>query len=1075
MHLRRFRTRAIVSIILLGTVLLFICSYSSFSSQSFLRNRISPEHSLTAGWWDRFWSSSGKCKSGTPKPSSERLNTADIYPKLDFRVPDNAGAGFWNEVLESRYRWIKETWKELPLEVIVLPHSHVDPGWLRTFNDYFEISVTHILDNMVRFLNKTEDFRFIWAEISFFSKWWERQSKQTKDIVKKLLQRKQLEFVTGGWVMPDEATTSYFAVVDQLIEGNQWLKQYVNYTPQHGWSVDVFGHSASLPYILSTAGITDTVILRSHYGWKAFLAKIQSFDFYWEQPFDSPRMFCHMAPSDLYSFKHTCGPDPFACLKYDFRNVFGEMSESTADTVTDQNVELKANHLLGQYGRYASLFNHSVLLVPLGDDFRYNVYDEWEQQYRNYKKLFDFINGKKEWNTRIRFGTVGDYFKEVHQRLQNTSSNAVLSLTGDFLPYGDVYANSRPSYWTGFYTTRPFFKKLARELEHWLRAAEILYSLAKTNIKESEENIFLKDYSSLVSARQNFGLFQHHDAITGTSRRHVMEDYGRRLHSGITNAMSVASHMTQILLMKRLYEGNTWTSQVYPDVYRTLWKEPTKKMAVLMADAGRKITFFNPLTTTRTEAVRLKVRTTHIQIVDSQGKIVPSQINPIWRERFAISHTAFELVFVVTLKPLSFSTYTLENAFSTDKNDLTKSVVSLFLKDDSNASLKNSAFKFEVPNDKEINLESPHFRVRFSPSGVLKEIYMKDSGISKSVEIDFRAYIPWIYRSGAYLFQPDFPDPLSFGNLTDHFPFLCLVRGPIVSEFHMIYQNFFKLTVHLYHFDSSPSGLQIDVSADISKLKRDVELVMRINSNIRNNGVFYTDSNGLQLLKRKYVSSLPVQGNYYPVTSSMFIEDEDIRLNLLVPHSHGVTSPLPGTMEVMLDRKTREDDGRGMSEGVEDNQMVSRTFWLVPESANKEYMQTSSLSSRAQIVSLCALYPIITFFTDNGEALVIHPELSLLPESWSSDVHLVNLRTLPLADNYTLPSNDSLMVIHESFGSCKAESFIDKLIKSKSGVLFSTAKVEKIEKTSLTGTISYTQDSIPVSTSKLQTYKITFS
>ncbi|GBN92959.1 hypothetical protein AVEN_111578-1 [Araneus ventricosus] len=58
--------------------------------------------------------------------------------------------------------------------VIVLPHSHVDPGWLRTFDDYFENSVTRILDNMVTFLNKTEDFRFIWAEISFFSKWWER-------------------------------------------------------------------------------------------------------------------------------------------------------------------------------------------------------------------------------------------------------------------------------------------------------------------------------------------------------------------------------------------------------------------------------------------------------------------------------------------------------------------------------------------------------------------------------------------------------------------------------------------------------------------------------------------------------------------------------------------------------------------------------------------------------------------------------------------------------------------------------------------------------------------------------------
>ncbi|KAG8182049.1 hypothetical protein JTE90_013979 [Oedothorax gibbosus] len=269
----------------------------------------------------------------------------------------------------------------------------------------------------------------------------------------------------------------------------------------------------------------------------------------------------------------------------------------------------------------------------------------------------------------------------------------------------------------------------------------------------------------------------------------------------------------------------------------------------------------------------------------------------------------------------------------------------------------------------------------------------------------------------------------------------------------------------------------MEISSDISKINKDLELIMRINSDVQNDGIFYTDSNGLQMLKRKYVTDLPVQGNYYPATSAIYIEDKQLRLNLLVPHSHGVTSPYDGGIEIMLDRKMSNDDGRGMSEGVEDNKMVTSTFWLVPESisGSKTGSEVPSLSLNTNLQSLRLQYPLITLFTDNGEARISNPELSFVSNAWPSNVHLVNLRTLSTQEDYTMPSNSSLMIVHERSDSCEKQSFVHRVIKNHKSI-FSQVKIRSVYKSSLTGTILFLEENFtPSSTiSKLQSCKITF-
>ena len=51
------------------------------------------------------------------------------------------------------------------LEVVVVPHSHCDPGWLKTFEEYFDQKVASIFENMVKHLAEKEDLKFIYAVI----------------------------------------------------------------------------------------------------------------------------------------------------------------------------------------------------------------------------------------------------------------------------------------------------------------------------------------------------------------------------------------------------------------------------------------------------------------------------------------------------------------------------------------------------------------------------------------------------------------------------------------------------------------------------------------------------------------------------------------------------------------------------------------------------------------------------------------------------------------------------------------------------------------------------------------------
>uniref|UniRef100_A0A665V6V0 mannosyl-oligosaccharide 1,3-1,6-alpha-mannosidase n=1 Tax=Echeneis naucrates TaxID=173247 RepID=A0A665V6V0_ECHNA len=469
------------------------------------------------------------CQFAVGSHGQADVQMLDVYSLLKF---DNPDGGVWKQGFDITYE--PDEWDSEPLQVFVVPHSHNDPGWIKTFDKYFTDQTQHILNNMVVKLGEDSRRKFIWSEISFFSKWWETADIHKQEAVRKLILAGQFEIVTGGWVMTDEANVHYFAMIDQLIEGHQWLERNLGVTPRSGWAVDPFGHSATMAYLLKRANLTSMLIQRVHYSIKKYFSSTHSLEFMWRQAWDTGSntdIFCHMMPFYSYDVPHTCGPDPKICCQFDFKRLPGGRINCPwkvpPKTVVEANVAERAHLLLDQYRKKSKLYRSKVLLVPLGDDFRYDKALEWDQQYINYQKLFDYMNSHPEMHVQAQFGTLTDYFNAVYKAngvAQGSRPADFPVLSGDFF----AYADREDHYWTGYFTSRPFYKSLDRVIESHLRGAEILYSLAVANARHAgmEGRYPVSDYALLVDARRSVALFQHHDAITGTAKENVVIDYG---------------------------------------------------------------------------------------------------------------------------------------------------------------------------------------------------------------------------------------------------------------------------------------------------------------------------------------------------------------------------------------------------------------------------------------------------------------------------------------------------------------------------------------------------------------------
>lgn len=196
----------------------------------------------------------------------------------------------------------------------------------------------------------------------------------------------------------------------------------------------------------------------------------------------------------------------------------------------DYNVPRRVDTFFEYVRNQSTNYRTNNIIMTMGGDFTYmdaNVY------YKNMDKLIKYANERQESGSDINlfYSTPSCYLKSLHD-----ANITWPEKSDDFFPY----ASDSHSFWTGYFTSRPTQKRYERIGNHFLQICKQLSSFA---IKHKDE--FIPHLNELRGA---MGVMQHHDAITGTEKQKVAQDYARMMSKGIdtcgSNIKSVLNQLT---------------------------------------------------------------------------------------------------------------------------------------------------------------------------------------------------------------------------------------------------------------------------------------------------------------------------------------------------------------------------------------------------------------------------------------------------------------------------------------------------------------------------------------------------
>ncbi|XP_063148563.1 lysosomal alpha-mannosidase [Candoia aspera] len=773
------------------------------------------------------------------------------------------------------------------LNVHLIPHTHDDVGWLKTVDQYFfgvrndiqHAGVQYILDSVIPQLLADPSKRFIYVEVAFFAHWWGLQTEAMRQSVQQLVAEGRLEFVNGGWCMNDEASVHYSAVIDQMSLGLHFLKETFGECgrPRVAWHIDPFGHSREQASLFAQMGYDGFFLGRIDYQDKSHRQSLREMEQLWRasRNLDPPM-------ADLFTGILPNVYNPPMSLCWDQICSDNPIVDDDSD---ENNVENIVAYFLGIAAAQAKHYRTNHIVMTMGSDFQYENAILW---YKNMDKLIHHVNAQqlKGSPVNVLYSTPSCYLWELNKANMSWSVKY-----DDFFPYAD----GPHQFWTGYFTSRPALKRYERLSNNFLQICNQLEVLVGMKAN-------LGPYGSANSSvlRQAMGVAQHHDAVSGTAKQHVTNDYAKQLSVGWDACQIVMSNALASLVGSK--ENFIYCTYLNISVCPLTEAAPTFTVII-----------YNPLARSVDWNVRLPVNGSHYSVVAPDGQNVLNEVIPVSSFTRAVRHNRGsainELVFQASLPPLGYSTY---------------SISQLPGRNPAGSRLLKRLRPQPAAEHLTLAIENEHLQVLFDPrTGLMKEIWNMDKNISLPVLQSFFWYNASVgneehsQASGAYIFRPDTSKPFPIAQKARIYQ----KKTQVVQELYQNFSDWCSQVVRLYagqpYVELEWTVGPIPIWDHLGK-----EIISRFETNLQTEGLFYTDSNGREILERRrdyrvtwnLSQTEPVAGNYYPVNSRIYIKDQKTQLTVLTDRSQGGSSLTDGSLELMVHRRLLHDDNRGVGE-----------------------------------------------------------------------------------------------------------------------------------------------------------------